>query len=344
MKKIIYSAALVLSLSLAACSATEEYSPQEILNNTMQQAADIDSYYAEYEVDFGDGSIMTAKQWSKNGKIRSEVVDSNGETSIAVNDGKQLISYISSEETATSFDLSADPEGMMQPSLKDQIISIYNMIKDSHEITFGDDAKIAGHDTYHLIAKSKEKDTLFGDMEFWIDKKTWMPLKSITTSADITSTTEYTKYEPNAKIEDTVFAFELPEGVELKEEKIELPANITLEEAKAKHNTFLILPESTGYTIDSIEDMNAKDTNEISINYVQDDALQFSISIFKPLEPLTDIEQPITVRGHEGTTDDLGFPFLQWDEEGLRYNVIFYNEDLTYDDFIKLAEQMIAAP
>lgn len=341
MKKMLYSAALVLSLSLAACSATEEYSPQEILNNTMQETAYVDSYYAEYKIDFGDGSIMTAKQWLKNGKVRSEVKDSNGETSIAINDGKQLISYTSSEKTAIAYDLSANTEGMMQPSLKDQIVNIYNMIKDTHEITFGNNAKIAGHDTYHLIAKTKEKDTLFGDMEFWIEKKTWMPLKSITTSAGMTSTTEYTKYEPNAKIEDSIFEFELPEGVELQQEKIELPVNITLEEAKAKLGSFLILPESTGYTFDSIEDMNVAETNEISINYVKDDTLQFSISIFKPLEPLTNIEQPITVRGFEGETDNLGFPFLQWEENGLRYNVLFENLDLTYDDFVKLAEEMI---
>lgn len=343
MKKIIYSAALVLSLSLAACSATEEYSPQEILNNTMQETSDVNSYYAEYKVDFGDDATMTAKQWLKNGKVRSEVQDSNGESSIAVNDGKQLISYTSTEKTATAFDLSADTEGMMQPSLKEQVISIYNMIKDTHEITFGEDAEVAGHDTYHLIAKAKEKDTLFGDMEFWIDKKTWMPLKSVTTSGDMTSTTEYTKYEPNAKIKDTVFVFELPDGVELKQETIGLPSNITLDEAKVKHGSILILPEETGYTIDSIEDMHAEDTKEISINYVKDDTLQFSISIFKPIEPLTDIENPITIRNVEGSTDDLGFPFLQWDENGLRYNVIFYNEDLTYDDFIKLAEQMVIA-
>lgn len=341
MKKIIYSAALTLSLCLGACSATEEYSPQEIINNAMQETSDISSYYAEYKVDLGDGTAMTAKQWLKNGKARSEVIDENGEASIAINDGKQLTSYVTSEKTATVFDLGADTTGMLQPSLKEQMTSIYNLIKDTHEITYGDDAKIAGHDTYHLIAKAKDKDTLFGDMEFWIDKKTWMPLKSITTSGDVTSTTEYTKYEPNAKIDDELFVFELPDGVELKHETIELPTNITLEEAKAKLDSFLILPEATGYTIDTIEDMHEEETNEISINYVKNDAQQFSISIFEPAEPLTNIESPITIRGIEGSADDLGFPFLQWDENGLRYNVIFYNEDISHEQFVQLAEQMI---
>lgn len=342
MKKIIYSATLTLTLMLGACSATEEFTPQEILNNTMQETSDVDSYYAEYTMDFGDGMTMTAKQWSKNGKSRVEVEDDNGESSIAVNDGKQIVSYTSTEQTATAFELNPETEGMMMPTLKEQVINIYNSIKDTHEITIGDEEKVAGHDTYHLIAKSKEKDTLFGDMEFWIDKKTWMPLKTITTGGDVTSTTEYTKYEPNAKVDDAVFNFELPEGVELIQQKIELPTNITLDDAKGMLDGLLVLPESTGYTIDTIEDMHT-DTNEISINYVKDDVLQFSISAFEPTEPLTDNENPITVRGFEGGTDDLGFRFLQWDENGLRYNVLFENDNISYDDFVKLAEMMEVA-
>lgn len=342
MKKVIYSAALTLSLMLGACSATEDFTPQEILNNAMQETSDLNSFYAEYTTEFEDGTAMTAKQWSKNGKGRVEIVDENGEESVAVNDGKQVISYTSSEKTATAFDLGAGADTMMQPSLKDQMVNIYNMIKDTHEITFGDDSKVAGHDTYHLIAKAKEKDTLLGDMEFWIDKKTWMPLKTITKGADVTSTTEYTKYEPNTKIDDAMFTFELPEGVELVQEKVDLPTNITLEEAKGMLDGLLILPESTGYTMDTIENMNT-DTHEININYVKEDVLQFSISVFEPAEPLTDIENPITVRGMEGATDDLGFRFLQWDEAGLRYNVLFENEDLSYDDFVELAAQMEVA-
>ena len=337
MKKMIYSATLTFTLMLGACSATEEFTPQEILNNTMQETSDVDSYYAEY-TGSGDGTTMTSKQWSKNGKSCVEVEDSNGESSIAVNDGKQLISYTSTEQTATAFELNPETEGMM-PTVKEQVISIYNLIKDTHEITMGDDAKVAGHDTYHLIAKSKEKDTLFGDMELWIDKKTWMPLKVIITGGDVTSITEYTKYEPNAKVDDAVFNFELPEGVELIQIKNELPTNITLDDAKRMLDGLLVLPASTGYMIDTIEDMH-NDMNEISINYVKDDVLQFSISVFEPIEPLTDIENPITVRGFEGGTDDLGFRFLQWDENGLRYNVLFEDESISYDDFVKLADKM----
>lgn len=328
MKKIIYSAALILSLSLAACSTTEDYSPQEILNNAMQETTDLSSYYAEYEMDLGDGTIVTAKQWTKNNKIRTEVQDNNGETSIAINDGKQLTSYISSEKTATVFDLNNGAEEFIMPTLKEQVMNMYDLIKDTHEITFADDEKIAGHDTYHLIAKVKDKGTLFGDMEIWVDKKTWMPLKSKFVSGDMTSTSEYTKYEPNSKIDDSVFVIDLPDDVIIQKETIDLPTKITLEEAKLLHESFLIVPESTGYTIDTIEDWHMEDTNEIAFDYVKNDVLQFTLSIFKSTEPLTDIEEPITVRGIQGSLSDLAnFRFLQWEENGLPYNVIFENPE-----------------
>ena len=344
MKKMIYSMTLVLTLFLAACTntGTLEYSPQEILNNAIQETTDLTSYYAEIKYDFGDGTIVTAKQWKKNNKIYTEVEENNSKT-IALNDGNQIISYLPDEKTATVFDLSTGEEEFIMPTLKEQVMNMYEFIKDSHEITIGEDEKIAGHDTYHLIAKAKKKGTLMGDMEIWVDKKTWMPLKTISISGDMTSTTEYTKYEPNAKIEDTVFVLDFPEDVTITEETVDLPTTITLEEAKLLHNSFLVIPESTGYSIDTIEDYHVEDTNEIAINYVKNNELQFAMSIFKPLEPLTDNadEEPITVRGIQGSIFEMGtFRLLQWDENGLRYNIMIENPELSYDDILALAEQM----
>lgn len=340
MKKIIYSATLILTLTLGACSSTEDLSPQDILNNAVQ-TADLSSYYAEYTIDSGDGTL-SAKQWVKDRKIRSEIADSNGETSVALNDGQTITSYVEGEKTAISFEVGESVGGYVQPTMQEQMMSIYNSIKDTHNITFGDDAKVAGHDTYHLIATAKEGETLFGDMEFWIDKKTWMPLKSTMVAADVTTTTEYTTYEPNTNIADDVFTLDLPEDVVVQQNAISLPENITTEQAVEKLGNVLVLPDTTGYTIDSIEDMKS-DTNEIAINYAKDDALQFTISVFKPTEPLA-IEQPMTIRGIEGSfSDDLGLSFLQWEENGLRYNVIFMDEGITVEQFIELANGMVVA-
>ena len=69
--------------------------------------------------------------------------------------------------------------------------------------------------------------------------------------------------------------------------------------------------------------------------------LQFAMSIFKPIEPFTDNEDAITVRGIQGSIFEMGtFRLLQWDENGLRYNIMIENPELTYDDIVTLAKQM----
>lgn len=340
MKKIIYSAALILTLSLAACSNTEDYSPQEILNQAMQETSELTSYYGEYKIIMNDGTEVQSKQWEKNGKNRVEVIDSTGEESFAINDGKTLTSYTKSTNTAIIIELGEGSEGMVQPTLKEQALRVLEQIKDSHKVTIGNDEKIAGHDTYHLIAKAKESKSLFGDMEIWVDKKTWMTLKSITSSGDLTVTSEFTKFEPNAKIDDARFVADLPEDVIIDTDTIQLPAEIALEEAIEKLGSFLIVPESTGYTLEMIEDMNMEETGEIALTYVKDDQ-QFSLSVFKPLEPLDTEEEMIEVRGVQGSLMDLDFfKLIQWDEQGLRYNVMLNDPDLTIEQILPIIEQM----
>ena len=156
MKKFIYSTALILSLSLAACSDSESYSPQEILNQAMQETSELSSYYGKYKMTLEDGTVIGAEQWEKNGKVRIEMEDQNGEEeSITINDGKTLTSYTKSTNTAIIFSLGDDSEGFTKPTLKEQALRTLEIIKDSHDITVGEDEKIAGHDTYHLIAKAK---------------------------------------------------------------------------------------------------------------------------------------------------------------------------------------------
>ena len=173
MKKMIYSAALILTLSLGACNNTEDYSPQEILNQAMQETSEITSYYGEYKMDLTGEESMIGKQWEKNGKTRIETTEANGDETFVINDGKSLTSY--NKTTNSGFILKFDendPEGFIKPTLKEQAQKTLELVKNSHDISVGKDEKIAGHDTYHLIAKAKKKNSLIGDMEVWVDKKT----------------------------------------------------------------------------------------------------------------------------------------------------------------------------
>lgn len=345
MKKLIYSAALTLTLALAACSDSADYSPQEILNEAMQQTSDVTSYYGEYFIQMeseADGdSLLEAKQWSKDEKIRIEMTDNNGNGSIAVNDGLKLISYDEQSNTAISLDLSNEDENLGNQSMQQQALSMLELVKDTHTISIGEDAKIAGHDTYHLIAKTNDDNSLLGDMEVWVDKKTWMILKTTSTSGDMVMVSEYTVFEPNAKIDDAQFEPNLPEGVEIEEMTYEGPAIIALEEAQQKLGQFLQVPEQLGYELMNIGFYDSTDTNEISLNYGKGGVQHFSVSVFKPLAPVDSQEEQIDVRGMKGTKMELNtFKMIQWEENGLRYNIIIENNDLTIEDAIDIANAM----
>ena len=86
--------------------------------------------------------------------------------------------------------------------------------------------------------------------------------------------------------------------------------------------------------------MNMEETGEIALTYVKDDQ-QFSLSVFKPLEPLDTEEEMIEVRGVQGSVMDLEvFKLIQWDEQGLRYNVMLDNPDVTIEQILPIIEQM----
>lgn len=341
MKKVIYSAAMILTLTLTACSNEGSYSPQEILNQAMQETSELDSYYGEYKITMDDGTEILSKQWEKNGKTRIEMVDSTGEESITVNDGQTLTSYSKTTNEAMIFELGHDGEGAVRPTLKEQALHTLEQIKNTHDITIGEEEKIAGHDTYHLIAIAKKQNSLFGDMDIWVDKKTWMTLKTISASGDIKMTSEFTKFEPNSKIDDSIFIVDIPEDAIVEVESLLPSEQLTEQEAVEKLGSFLIFPESLGYTLEGIEDMGMTDTGEIALTYSKNGEKQFSLSVFKPLESVGMEEEVIEVRGQKGSKIDLdSFKTIQWDEDGLRYNIIFENPDLSFEEVLQLTEQM----
>ena len=268
--------------------------------------------------------------------------DQNGEEeSITINDGKTLTSYTKSTNTAIIFSLGDDSEGFTKPTLKEQALRTLEIIKDSHDITVGEDEKIAGHDTYHLIAKAKKPKTLIGDMEIWVDKKTWMTLKSVSKSGDVVITSEFAEFEPNAKIDDAKFVADLPDDVIIQEEEIGVNEQITIEQAKELVGEFLVMPETDGLTLELIEDMGVEETGEISLKYLRNGEPEFSLSVMKPIVALDSEEDEIEVRGIIGSKMDLDyFKVLQWDENGLRYNIIFENPELTFEEVLQLTEQM----
>ncbi|MFJ7736222.1 outer membrane lipoprotein carrier protein LolA [Lysinibacillus sp. NPDC097287] len=353
-KKSLRAVGLVtaLSIGLIACNTESSYSPQEVVAQALQETKEISSYYAEYTLDMGEiGGKAEVKEWVKDGKRRIEMTTENEEHNITVYDGLQMISLDVVKNHVLKMELPEEQlDGLNNQSPKEQAEMMLNMVKDTHSISITGEEKIGGRDTYHIVAKAKKEDTLFGDLDVWIDKKTWQMLKITTINFGNKMTTEYTKMDTETKIEDTQFTLDIPEDATVEEVNLEdnLPEKVSLDVLKEKLGQFLMVPEADGLQVIKIEDMRVEERPEFAITYVKDDLPAFSVSVFKIIGNYTEFgvdsavrEKEIEVRGQKGTLMEQGdFRLISWQENGYQYSIIAENPDLTVEDILAFTEKM----
>jgi len=337
-----------LTISLVGCNSEASYSPQEIIDQALQETKELESYYGEYTMDIDETEGATVKEWMKDGKRRIEMsVDED--YVIAVNDGKQVITFSKKENKASIMTFeNGELEELMGRSAKDNAQVLLNLVKDSHDIAIAGEEKIAGRDAYHITAKAQKKNTLLGDIEVWIDKKTWLTLKTITTNAGIITQQEYTKLEVNKKIDDALFAYDIPEGATIEQiDTQDQTTSATMDEVKKQLGNFLILPEKDGVTLSTILDMKVEERPEFSFEYEKEEQPAFSVSVFKVVSNYETFggslanEEDIQVRGQEGTYMELGDRFvISWNENGYQYSILTENPDLTKEEILAYAKEM----
>jgi len=347
----------VLAMGLFGCSSESQFLPEQVINNALERAKEPASYYLEAEMRTVEGGKETErillKEWvSEEGQRRTETQYADGSgKSIAVHDGAKLISY--QPETNQAFLIeNAELSELNQMSPKHQAEQLLNMIRDTHEITGGGEEKIAGREAYRLNAKAKDKDSLIGDQELWIDKENWMVLKMVSASGDVRSEMVLTEVDLNPAIPAETFVLELPEHVQIVDlEEMNRTTEVTLAEAAENIGAaFLYFPESGGLSISRIElaelagELKRK---EVNFDYQKDGLPSFTMTVFpSPEDSGEDIgrlpgEEAVTVRGQEGTYMEMGdFRSLVWQENGLNYSIVFVDPNLTLEQFTALADSM----
>jgi len=346
-KKSLRAAGLIaaLTFSLAGCNTEGSYSPQEIIDQALQETKEPLTYYAEYKMDMGDvGGKAQVKEWTKDGKRRIETTAENGEHIISVNNGSQVIIYDGVKNTVHKMDLGEDGfDGFQSP--RDQAELIFNIVKDTHDVKIDGEEKIAGRDTYKIVAKAKKDDTLIGDIEVWVDKKTWVTLKTITNSAGNKMITEYTKMDENAKIDDAQFTIDIPKDAKV--EEISGSELVKMDTVKGELGEFLMVPEENGLTLEQISlDKGIENRSEYTLSYAKNGQEDISVTVFKANSKATK-EEPILgekemdIRGQKGTVmDEQNFRCISWQENGYQYSIFLANSKLTIEDLVAYAKQM----
>ncbi|WP_157764864.1 DUF2092 domain-containing protein [Solibacillus sp. R5-41] len=344
MKKLICAGTLAMGLLLGACSEEmSNLSPQEILDQAVQETTTLQTYYGEYVMDIGDGQSSTVKEWVKDGKRRVELQGSDNEHIITVNDGQKIMMLDVDKNIVNQFDFSDESKPFVTPSLKEQATMMLNMIEDTHDIKVAGEEKIAGRDTYHIVATTEEK-SLIGDLEVWVDKENWMVLKSITKSADLEMVSEYKVIDLSPTLEDELFVLDIPEGAVVEHQDTDITfEQVELEKVIEKLGTFLIFTDED-LTLETIQDYGSEKRPEFAFNYSKDGSNWLVLSILPKVQVDDEGslgEEKITVRNIEGEQIEMGnFRLIQWSEDNLTYNVMIENPDTTFEEIYAYIEKM----
>ncbi len=103
-KKTLRAAGLVaaLTFSLVGCNTEASYSPQEIIDQALQETKEPLTFYGEFTMDLGEaGGTAHVKEWSKEGKRRIDMTTENGEHVISINNGSEIMMYDVVEKNST---------------------------------------------------------------------------------------------------------------------------------------------------------------------------------------------------------------------------------------------------
>lgn len=344
MKKLIYAGTLAAGLLLGACSEeTSNLSPQEILDQAVQDTTTLQTYYGEYVMDMDDEQPSIIKEWVKDGKRRIESQGSNNEHFIMVNDGQKFMMLDVNENIVHQYDISNEAAGFTSPSPKEQAMIMLNMVEDTHDIKVAGEEKVAGRATYHIVATTKEK-SLIGDLEIWVDKENWMVLKSISNSASIEMVSEYKVIDLSPTIEDELFVLEIPEGAVVEQLDTEITfEQVELEQVIEKLGALLVFTDDD-LTLETIQDYGSEKRLEYVFNYSKDGEKWLTLTILPRVQIDNEVslsEEKVTVRNVEGEQMEMGnFRLIQWSENNLTYNVMIEHPDATFEEVYTYIENM----
>ena len=146
--------------------------------------------------------------------------------------------------------------------------------------------------------------------------------------------------EVNQGVDDSLFSFEIPEGVEVLGFADMKPESLTLDEATASADFEVLTPDVTpeGATLVDVLDVHGA----IVQRYALTDGGSFSIAQSQSDDtpkPSTE-EQAVEVRGGAGSlfvSDDGGRVLLTWSENGVYFYVA---GDITSDQALEIAESL----
>jgi outer membrane lipoprotein-sorting protein len=306
---------------------------------------------------------VSAREWIDNSndvvKRRIELKDNSSGTTISTNDGKNIIVYIKEQKQAMTMSLESPAangaDDVLGGNYKNQLLKQLAGMSKTHNITFQGEENVLDRKAYHIKAEPKQKDTILGTLDYWVDEESWIVSKAVTASKNSKTEIQYSKLDFSPKLDSSLFSQKLPDNIKVENMNNQIKNSenvITLDEAvKLVGKPILYLPEGGAYKLKDVKSLHydkSEGVNEINQSYEKDGAVAFVLTEVNPKdtgEKSDDAKLPgekeMQVRGKKGSVMDDTIKTVSWSEDGFNYNILLQDPKMSLDDAVKIADSLL---
>ncbi len=349
---------ILISLALLASGCEEKMSAEEIVAKMQEKEASLEDYsgtiHTTTYVNGGKDLEDEIQIMYKKPDLMKTFGVEEGKEFESVSDGEFVWSYSAETNTVTKMELPEEP----LLTEKDFVSIIGNFVNESEVSMLGVE-EVDGRSAYVLEARPKVKENgseLASRTKIWIDRETWMVLKSsiYNNKGNLITEVEIRDLKINTGIPDSEFKFEIPEGAKVEtldmDEELKVPDNLSLEEARQQASFEILVPEymPDGYMLNSTMISEEGDRaaegqgSETVILSYQKGAENFDVieTVYENKSKENSFmegAEKISINGKEGKyLNEFGdTKMLQWELGGVEINLI---GSLEKTEMLKIAE------
>jgi outer membrane lipoprotein-sorting protein len=366
----LLAGSLFLLVALGSAFVVMQPSARDILVQTLETSKTIDNAHAVIDVSMDtpeENASATVEVWGRHeedgpGAFRLEVLETDKEEAagaVVVSDGETVWAYspakgkvfVGTLEEAKAalkekqplhdeFDTEEFDHPENSEEAVDKLLEYFNAEKTGSDT-------VAGADAYQLELKPipeqmpEEYAAVGGLVNLWIDKSRNVPLAAAYTGGSMGEVSVTAKeLEINTGVDESLFSFAIPDGVEVLPFADLEPKSLSLDEAAASADFEVLTPEETPESATLVDVLDVH--GMIVQRYNLPDGGSFSVAQGESDEapkPSTE-EQDVEVRGVAGSlfvSDDGDRVLLTWSEGGLHFYIA---GDLTPGQALAIAESL----
>ncbi|HLR70194.1 MAG TPA: hypothetical protein VK085_02035 [Pseudogracilibacillus sp.] len=354
---------VVIVAILTSCQPFQSLSPDKIVEKALLASEEpAISYYGEMTIKESgmndDGKIdeATIKEWHDGTRNRSEIISDQSEV-VMISSNNKIQLYIVSDEVV--YESTGENFEEFSQNPKEQLNNLLASLRDTHDIETVGEETITDRVTHHMKATVRDGvKSIVGDLELWIDKEYWIPLKTKTKSGQMEMELEYVEIEFNPSFTDSIFELDIPEDVVIinNDDPIVSKEISQNEIEKVFNKPVYIIGETDEWKIDSISLIDESDDANfklLEIDYKYNSLPSLSLTITnheKADESLEDemtdlfgdVIETVPIRKSEAIViDTLEIRMLSWWENGLEYTINLLDPTIEIEKLLTLAEKMI---